>query len=92
MRRRLQISLAILVLAAMATLPVAAQEWAGRGRLQGIVTDDQGVPVEGASVKLNWVNAQDPDQAGPPADSKNGLTCSLSASRDVSIKSIIGMG
>lgn len=66
MRRRLQITLAILVLAATVTLPVAAQEWAGRGRLQGIVTDDQGVPVEGASVKLNWINAQDPNEAGPP--------------------------
>jgi Tfp pilus assembly protein PilF len=30
--------------------PAVAQDWAGKGRLQGMVTDQQGKPVEGARV------------------------------------------
>ena len=30
------------------------QDWRGRGRVDGIVTNDKGEPVEGATVKLSW--------------------------------------
>ena len=42
------LALAVMALAA----PVAAQDWAGRGRISAIVLDDQAKPVEGASLKL----------------------------------------
>jgi len=35
-------------------LPALAQQWAGRGRLQGDVTDKDGKPIEGASVTFRW--------------------------------------
>jgi tetratricopeptide (TPR) repeat protein len=31
---------------------VGAQDWSGRGRVQGIVTDENGDPIEGATVRL----------------------------------------
>ena len=65
MKRRILSSAVILALAALVTVPLAAQEWSGRGRLQGVVIDDQGEPVEGASVTLAWTGAQDPELAGP---------------------------
>lgn len=40
------------VAVALAT-PVLAQDWKGMGRLQGKVTDPDGKPVEGATVKLD---------------------------------------
>lgn len=40
--------LAALVLA----VPAVAQDWAGRGRVQGIVTTEDGKPIEGAKVLL----------------------------------------
>ncbi len=44
--------------------PLAAQDWSGRGRAQGIVTDLDGKPLEGATVKLSLPD--DPD-LGPEA-------------------------
>jgi hypothetical protein len=41
---------AVLVLAC--ALPLAAQDWVGRGRAQGIAKDEQGKPVAGAKVTL----------------------------------------
>ena len=35
-----------------AVLPVSAQEWKGKGRLEGKVTDLEGKPIAGATVKL----------------------------------------
>lgn len=35
-------------------LPALAQQWAGRGRLQGDVTDKDGKPIVGATVTLRW--------------------------------------
>jgi tetratricopeptide (TPR) repeat protein len=36
----------------LTALPISAQSWAGRGRLQGVVTDEEGKPVEGAKIIL----------------------------------------
>src|SRR6185369_7542471 len=47
--KRFAVLAAVLLLAA---LPAFAQSWAGHGRLQGIVTDSQGKPVEGAKISL----------------------------------------
>ena len=47
---RLAALLATLVL--LAPLPAAAQDWKGKGRLEGRVTDPDGNPVAGAIVKL----------------------------------------
>ncbi len=41
---------AVLAVVLAAGSPLLAQEWAGRGRMQGIVTDEQGKPVEKAQV------------------------------------------
>ncbi|MGH2626810.1 MAG: carboxypeptidase-like regulatory domain-containing protein, partial [Anaerolineales bacterium] len=46
------ILLLMTVLAAVVALPLSAQDWKGRGRLQGIVTNDQGQPLEGATVTV----------------------------------------
>lgn len=35
-------------------LPALAQQWAGKGRLQGDVTDKDGKPIAGATVTLRW--------------------------------------
>lgn len=43
------IALLIAVTTAVA-LPLSAQDWKGRGRLTGLVTNEQGQPVEGATV------------------------------------------
>jgi tetratricopeptide (TPR) repeat protein len=40
------------LLAAAVALPMSAQDWKGRGRLQGIVTNDQDQPLEGAKVTV----------------------------------------
>ncbi len=40
----------LLLLLLLAGLPAFAQSWAGRGRLQGEIKDEQGKPVEGAKV------------------------------------------
>ena len=50
--------IALLLLLALAAAPAAmAQEWAGRGRLQGEVTDEAGKPVAGAKVYLRMGDA-----------------------------------
>ncbi|HZF09778.1 MAG TPA: tetratricopeptide repeat protein [Thermoanaerobaculia bacterium] len=36
----------------LAGLPALAQSWAGHGRIQGVVTDSQNKPVEGAKITL----------------------------------------
>jgi Tfp pilus assembly protein PilF len=48
-QKRIAVLAAVLLLAG---LPALAQSWAGHGRLQGIVTDSQGKPVEGAQITL----------------------------------------
>ena len=45
---------------------LSAQDWAGRGRVQGRVEDENGNPVEGATVKLTKVGTE----KGPPEEIK----------------------
>ena len=65
------------VLAALllcSTLPLLAQDWRGRGRLQGTVTDEAGKPVAGATITLRKghppVKAEAPGPASLKTDSK----------------------
>jgi tetratricopeptide (TPR) repeat protein len=51
MRYKYLVSIFLLALLA-AALPAAAQSWAGQGRLQGEVRDEQQKPVEGAKITL----------------------------------------
>jgi tetratricopeptide (TPR) repeat protein len=59
---RVKIVLSTVVLAALAAAPLAAQDWAGRGRAQGQVKDEEGNPVEGAKITLHQ---PDKPEAGP---------------------------
>lgn len=52
MRRRQTIVPLLSALLLAAALPAMAQDWRGRGRVQGIVTDQSGEPVQGAKVTL----------------------------------------
>lgn len=56
MKKSLLIALCVLLFAGM--LP--AQNWKGKGRLDGTVTDEQGAPIAGVKVKLTYVK----DNAG----------------------------
>jgi tetratricopeptide (TPR) repeat protein len=58
MKRHYRIG-SVLALAALTTFaalllsgPVSAQDWKGRGRVEGRVTDSDGKPIEGATVKI----------------------------------------
>jgi tetratricopeptide (TPR) repeat protein len=51
-------SIAVIVLALMAAGALAAQDYKGKGRLLGIVTDEQGQPLEGVTVKLFSLRVQ----------------------------------
>jgi tetratricopeptide (TPR) repeat protein len=49
-----------------ASLPAAAQSWAGQGRLQGEVRDEQGKPIEGVKIILrHGADRVDPKTDGP---------------------------
>lgn len=43
---------AVLAAVLLAAAPLAAQEWSGRGRLQGSVKDEKGEPIAGAKIVL----------------------------------------
>ena len=63
--RRFQPVLAAALLLVLGS-PVWGQSWAGRGRLQGNVTDEQNRPVEGATVTLRQgTDRVDAAQPGP---------------------------
>lgn len=51
MSRRL-ILLTCAVLSVALSIPAIAQDWKGRGRAQGVVKDEAGEPLEGASIRL----------------------------------------
>lgn len=68
MRHQRQLFVFIAVVAAFlaAAQSLSAQAWAGRGRLQGTVTDEQGKPVEGAKITLRkGTERVDPNVDGP---------------------------
>lgn len=52
-----------LALAPLLATPVAAQDWSGRGRLQGSVSGPSGQPIQGAKITLRL---KDDPNAGPP--------------------------
>lgn len=62
-----------LLIAFLATsLPAAAQSWAGQGRLQGEVRDEQGKPIEGVKITLRQgTDRVDPKKDGPKPVSTN---------------------
>jgi len=64
---------ALAVLACLSA-PLLAQEWAGRGRIQGTIKDENGKPVEGALVTLrkdaDHVDAKTPGPAPIKTDAK----------------------
>ena len=75
MSLRIPKSVVFLLVLAIASVPVQAQEWAGRGRLQGQVRDESGKPVEGAKLTLRVGSDQvDPKKEGPApiVTDKNG--------------------
>jgi tetratricopeptide (TPR) repeat protein len=50
----------------LCTLPLTAQDWRGRGRMQGVVKDEQGNPVANAKVTLRaGKDRVDPAAPGP---------------------------
>ena len=53
------ILLLIAVLVTVVALPLSAQDWRGRGRVQGIVTDQAGKPVAGAAVTVRRAGKND---------------------------------
>lgn len=52
MRHRSKFPVALLALALAS--PLAAQEWRGKARVDGLVRNDKGEPIEGCVVKLRW--------------------------------------
>jgi tetratricopeptide (TPR) repeat protein len=51
------------ILLLLAGIPAFAQSWAGHGRVQGVVTDSQNKPVEGAKITLR--KGEGADAKGP---------------------------
>jgi tetratricopeptide (TPR) repeat protein len=60
----------LMVLLAAAAVPSWGQSWAGRGRLQGTIKDEQGKPVEGATITLR----KGTDRVDPKADGPKPIT------------------
>jgi tetratricopeptide (TPR) repeat protein len=53
------------------TIPAAAQDWVGRGRIAGTVTDEDGNMIEGATVKI-WIGEDDSRGPASLVTKKNG--------------------
>jgi tetratricopeptide (TPR) repeat protein len=65
----------LLILFVVAGVPAWGQSWAGKGRLQGQIKDEQGKPVEGVTIVLRQGTGQvDPKADGPKSvtTDKNG--------------------
>lgn len=82
MRQKRQLFAFIAVVAAFlaAAQSLSAQGWAGRGRLQGTITDEQGKPIEGAKITLRiGTDRVDPNADGPKSltTNKNGKWSTL---------------
>jgi tetratricopeptide (TPR) repeat protein len=64
----------------VAATPVSAQSWAGKGRLQGEIRDENGKPIEGATITLRkGTERVDPKADGPKSikTNKNGKWSTL---------------
>lgn len=72
--RHKNLVLPLLLLLLLASLPVFGQGWAGRGRLQGEVKDEQGRPVEGATIWLR--HGDNPIDPQNPGDGPKAVTTS----------------
>lgn len=59
MLRHLARALPYALVLALAAQPLAAQQWAGRGRAQGLVKDAEGNPLEGVEVTLTYGDTED---------------------------------
>ena len=60
------LAMAVALLGVASIAPLQAQEWAGRGRLQGALKDEAGKPVDGAKLTFRKGAAQvDPATPGP---------------------------
>ena len=73
--RTVKTMLLLVALAFAAAVPGHTQAWAGRGRLQGVVKDEGGKPVQGAKITLRkGTDRVDPKAPGPDAitTDKNG--------------------
>lgn len=56
----------VVALGLLVGVPAGSQEWAGKGRLQGEIKDEQGKPVEGAKITLRkGTDRVDVDAPGP---------------------------
>ncbi|HEV8580196.1 MAG TPA: tetratricopeptide repeat protein [Thermoanaerobaculia bacterium] len=78
--RKLKTLLLLAALVLAAGIPAYGQVWAGRGRLQGTVTDESGKPVQGAKITLRkGTERVDPKTDGPPplTTDKNGKWSTL---------------
>jgi len=65
----------LMILLVVAGVPVWGQSWAGKGRLQGLIKDESGKPVQGATITLRAGTGQvDPKTDGPKpiTTDKNG--------------------
>ena len=74
-RRLAPLAVALVALVCLAGSPAFGQSWAGRGRLQGTIKDEQGRPVEGAKITLRkGTERVDPATDGPKqiTTDKNG--------------------
>jgi Tfp pilus assembly protein PilF len=56
-------ALAAVLLLAVGAAPAAAQDWAGKGRLQGVVTNENSQPIQGARITL--ARGEDGKGGGP---------------------------
>lgn len=75
MRQRQLFLFFVMVALLTAALPLSAQSWAGRGRLQGEIRDEQGKPLDGARITLRKGSERvDPKADGPKTftTNKNG--------------------
>ena len=73
--RTVKTMLLLVALAFAAAVPGHTQAWAGRGRLQGVVKDEGGKPVQGAKITLRkGTDRVDPKASGPDpiTTDKNG--------------------
>lgn len=71
----LPLAAALLLLPLLSATRLTGQEWKGIGRLQGIVTDEAGQPIEGAKITLRIGDQTvKPENPGPPviATDKHG--------------------
>ena len=71
MRKSFICAFVVMALVVAATVPVAAQDWKGRARLQGKVETEDGTPIEGATITL-LMGGEEGQGPGPIVTNKKG--------------------